>query len=281
MDYRNIVTLVLFSIVGIVLVSSFVPAIVGIQEVAGDKTTVENTGVNTLPITYWNGEEMDYEWDYTNKVLTLNDEPLSLTANQMLFSTSTFAIWTRANSTARLAALGDVVDVTNSDFSVVIGADGSYTLTRGSTVYEGTISWGLYQDENGTANLVQGTRSSAGYKTSTSNDVIILGNLYSTGENDTYYSYYNGELVVDEQYIEESSVVLNKTLLDGYTDIYATTVTVNVGDESFTPYYAVVPKTVSGHESSGAMYDIFGMLPLVAGLGLLLLICIEVFRRYY
>ena len=267
----NVLTLIITMVVGIILAGSLLgPVISDAQTTLGSPTTVTNTGINSNPISFWDGEAMEYEWDYVNKILTLNDEPLTLSANQMLFGTDTFAIWTRANSTARLAALGDTIDVTNSNFSAVINSDGTYTLTRGTTVYEGTISWGIYQDENGTENLVQGVRSSNGYMTSTANDVIILGNLYSTGDNDTYYAYYNGVLTVDEQYAEESSVTVTKTLVDGYTDIYATNVTVNVGEESFTPYYAVVPGTVSGHLASGGAYSLVGAIPILVIVALLM-----------
>ena len=282
MDYVNKITgFVVALVLGAILVGGLLaPTVAGIQDNVGNKVTVTNTGINTNPIEYWDGEAMEYEWDYVNKVLTLNDEPLTLTANQMLFSSSTFAIWTRANSTARLAALGDTIDVTNSNFSVVINSDGTYTLTRGNTVYEGTITWGIYQDENGSANLVQGVRSNAGYKTSTADDVIILGNLYSTGENDTYYAYRNGELTVDEQYADVSSVTISKTLINGYTDIYATTVTVNVGDESFTPYYAVVPKEIHGHETAGPAYVMFGVIVLL-GIVMLVVFAANAVRNKY
>lgn len=278
---NRITGLVIALVVGGLLIGGLLaPTVAGIQDTVGNKATVTNTGINTAPIEYWDGEAMEYEWDYVNKVLTLNDEPLTLTANQMLFGTDTFTIWTRANATARLAALGDTIDVTNSDFSAVINADGTYTLTRGSTVYEGTITWGIYQDENGSANLVQGVRSSAGYKTSTADDVIILGNLYTTGENDTYYAYRNGELTVDEQYADVSSVTISKTLIDGYTDIYTTTITVNVGEESFTPYYAVVPKEVHGHETAGPAYVMFGVIVLL-GIVMLVVVAANGIRNKY
>lgn len=92
-------------------------------------------------------------------------------------------------------------------------------------------------------------------------DIIIYG-AYSTGENDTPFSFVNGQLTVAEDFTSSYSADL--VLKDGTTDIYQIeSFVIDVGGETFTPYYALVPLHVSGHATSGAAYDIIGLLPIL------------------
>lgn len=106
-----------------------------------------------------------------------------------------------------------------------------------------------------------------GYKYSTRSmitsvkDIIIYG-AYTTGENDTYYSFVNGQLTVAEDFTSSYSADL--VLKDGTTDIYQIeSFVIDIGGETFIPYRALVPLHVSGHATSGAAYDIIGLLPIL------------------
>lgn len=92
-------------------------------------------------------------------------------------------------------------------------------------------------------------------------DIIIYG-AYTTGENDTPFSFVNGQVTVAEDFTSSYSADL--VLKDGTTDIYQIeSFVIDVGGETFTPYYALVPLHVSGHATSGAAYDIIGLLPIL------------------
>jgi hypothetical protein len=40
--------------------------------------------------------------------------------------------------------------------------------------------------------------------------------------------------------------------------------------ETFTPYRILVPYEISGHATSGSMYDMLGVIPLLVTIGLIL-----------
>ena len=266
---NKLIPVVLTLVVGIILAGSvLVPVLNDAKEDLGNPATLTNTSNNKVPLKYWEGEEIVYAFDNTNKVFTRDGENVTWYSNQLIFTTSDFSLWSRAaTNDYKLAILGDTSDVHNS-FTVTISADGSCTILRGSTtVYEGVLTWAVYQDPDGTANLVE--HQGGSYLTGVKDNLIILGNLYTTGENDTYYSYYNGVLTVGEEYADNSSVSITSTLKEGYTDIYTNDVSVIIGEESFTPYYIVIPATVSGHEAAGAAYSLLGAIPVIVIVALL------------
>lgn len=286
MDYKNIIVLMVGALVGVLILSTFVPIIGATQENIGESVTLDQDYDSTYVPEHnlWQGEDLTITWVKADRTFTVNDDTITLSdKRRILIASNDFAVRSAGTSGNPLVATNRINQISNSDASFTLTVtDGEYSLTVGTdTAMTGTIEWLVYPvSENGNIQVVQPTDVSS-FMTDKNSDIIILGNVYTTGDNDTFYSYYNGDLTVNDAYADVSSVTIHKTIKSGYTDIYDTSITVNVGDESFTPYYMLVPKTVSGHEASGALYEVIGLIPLVAGLGLLLLVCVEVFRRYY
>lgn len=96
---------------------------------------------------------------------------------------------------------------------------------------------------------------------------IILAGSYTTGELDTGYYYGKDGILTILNTDYTGTINFAQTKSSGTTDIYDTLVTVTVTDgvdsESFSPYRALVPYQVSGHESSGAAYDLYGTIPVI------------------
>ena len=110
------------------------------------------------------------------------------------------------------------------------------------------------------------------------NDVVCAG-VYTTGDNDTYYWYKDGVTEVAQDYTSGSAIT--KTLVAGTTDIYQATITITVGDEEFTPYRVLIPIEVTGHATSGSLYSMLGVIPIVVAIGIVLgVVSMAIVNRY-
>lgn len=275
----NVLTLAITLTLGIILAGSMLmPVITDAQTNIGPAATMTNekpAGAN-YNYTLWDGADISFEYSSTesSSTYTINDETFSLISSEqrIILASNDFA--TRSGGNSELFILnsqfvGSTTQYNNSDFSFVI-ENKEYTLEIGGQTYTGHVDWLVYASDDGNAGLIQLKTPSAPFYTSNANDLVILGNIYTTGDNDTFYSYYKGQLTVNEAYADESSVTITKTEVSGYTDIYSTTISVNVGDESFTPFFILAPEKATGHEASGAAYSLLGAIPIIVIIGLVL-----------
>lgn len=287
METKNIMQIMIVALVGAIILVGFVPVIGATQENVGEPAEVINekyAGVNYL-YSIWDGSDMTFNYTSTDDsaTYTINGETFTLGSSEqrIIIASNDFACRSGGNQVINVLN-SQYVSVTtqfnNTDFSFVI-VDKEYTLTLGSNEYTGTVDWLVYANDNGTSGLVQIKNYTSPFYTSNTNDIIVLGNIYTTGDNDTFYSYYDGKLTVNETYADESSVSITKTLVDGYTDIYNTTITVTVGDETFNPFFILAPEKVSGHSATGAMYDVYGLIPLIVAVGLLMFVITAILIR--
>lgn len=258
----------------VVLAGVLMPVLDDAQTNLGDPISVTN-GIKTdsPKYTVWDGSDIVLAYDPVTTTYTVNGDAMTFSANtqRIIIASNDFAA--RNGGTSDSPQLqSQYVDLNdqliNKAFTLTV-TDKAYALTLNGVDYTGSMDWLVYANDDGTANLGQIPQGNTFY-TSNKNDVIVLGNIYTTGDNDTFYSYYMGDLTVNSTYADSSSVTINKTLASGYTDIYTTTISVNIGDETFTPYYVITPITVEGHESSGASYDLLGVIPLLVIVAILL-----------
>lgn len=99
------------------------------------------------------------------------------------------------------------------------------------------------------------------------NDIIMSGS-YTTGENDTYYSLYKGELKLSEDYTGSVNITFN--LVEGMTDVYTIqNPAILVESESFVPWQYVVKADITGHEAKGSAYSLYGVIPVIVLVSLL------------
>lgn len=152
-------------------------------------------------------------------------------------------------------------------------ADGEITIIVGDNTYTYAYTWLYYYAPDGEYSLMDSTNTTRYVKSI--NDYTASG-LYASGENDCYYFVKNGE-VTAEGY--DATVDYTLTPVEGTTDIYTITLTINVDDESFSPYVVLVPLTVTGHADSGAIYDMLGVIPILIIAGLIVGIAATVISR--
>lgn len=139
--------------------------------------------------------------------------------------------------------------------------------TDDTTIFTKTYTWAFAACAEGTAGA-WGTIVRVGTTDAYVLDEsqLILSGYYYTGDNDTFYSYRDGVLYCGEY---SGSVEITKGITNGTTDIFnITELDVNVGDETFTPFLALVPLSVTGHATAGAAYSLLGALPIMVIIGL-------------
>lgn len=174
------------------------------------------------------------------------------------------------SSTATSVPAGNTITVKNGVVSVSDETISGFNFTIGYSV-------GL---ENNLAMLIDmGARYTGRSIINDINDIIILGN-YTTGENDTIYSFINGNLSITEDF--ESSYTTDLSLVSGTTDIYSIeSFNLIVGGESFTPYHALAPIEINGHKDSGAAYSMVAVLPIITIVSIVLAgIYVFIGRKY-
>lgn len=275
----NILTLAITLTLGIILAGSLlVPVIEDTQTNIGPEVTLNNTVRNpNLNYNMWDGSDITISFTVsgTTGTYSINGEAqttiLTSNAQRIVFASNDVCARVGGSSapgTLNVQHIGDTSGNTYS-FTYVI-ENGEYTFTQlNHDPITGKVDWLIYAADEGDYNAGTISTPTSPFYTTDADKLVILGNVYTTGDNDTFYAYYDGELTVNEDYADNSSVTINKTIADGYTDIYDTTVTVNVGDESFTPYFILAPKTVTGHEVSD-VDALLGAIPVLVIIGLVL-----------
>lgn len=275
---KNMLGILMGLVIGVILIGSLLaPTIEGIQQTAGDDATLNNQiKLDSPKYEIWDGADITLAYDNTSGTYSVDGVSQSWGADtqRIIIASNDFAARNGGalpNYQLQTQYVTLTSQLVNQSFEFEV-VNKEYSLTLGSNEYTGKVDWLVYAKNDGSSNLGQLTQTgTTGFFTSIHDDVIVLGNIYTTGENDTFYSYYKGELTVNETYADVSSVDIGKTLKDGYTDIYDTTITVKVGDETFTPYYILAPITVEGHETSGAAYSMYGAIIILALATLLIL----------
>lgn len=271
---NKLIPIVLTLVVGIILAGSvLMPVLNDAQTTLGNPATINNTIKTDSPeYTIWDGSDIEFEYSTSTTEYTINGVTYSYAADtqRILIASNDFAC-RNGGTLASPVIVSQYVTLDSQltkPFTFTV-ADKEYTLELDGNTYTGNVDWLVYACDEGNANLGQVPQNTTIY-TSNSNGMIVLGNIYTTGDNDTFYSYYDGDLTVNSAYADSSSIDITKTLADGYTDIYQTAITVNVGDESFTPFFILIPKTVEGHAAAGATYSLVGAIPVMVIVALLM-----------
>lgn len=275
MEPKRLIELTVGIVVGLVVFSAILmPVISNAQTNNGTEVTLTQEYDASFAPNYnlWDGEDVTISFSADG--FMVNDELVTIAVTQrILVASNDFACRSGGSGTTsavNIQYLGhDGQYATSFTFTVV---DGVYTLSaaNGAISLTGNLDWMVYAvPGEGNIDLVQPSLTTS-FITGNTDNIIVLGNVYTTGENDTFYSYYNGDLTVNPAFEGDASVTIDKTVKEGYTDIYDTSITVNIGDESFTPWFILTPKTIAGHEASGPIYDMLGVIPILIIAGLII-----------
>lgn len=269
-------------VVVVLLAAMLMPAISEAQLTAGSSVTYENTQTdgNCYMRAIQDGDTLVVTTDGTNNgVVELNGTQITtiagsttITYHTLIFS-DVYCLWlggaTGSPAATHYGATGQTT-VPYGECKVEY-SDGVITETYTET--DSTVStytwedatWGFICCNESEAEYFESVRSgSTAFYTTGVNDVVCSG-VYTTGDLDTFYAYYNGTNTCNEGYT--MSTDLDMTLVEGTTDIYSTTIEVSISDgtdtESFVPYRIMIPLEVTGHADSGGMYSVYGVIPII------------------
>lgn len=306
METKSMIGLIIGFLVGAIILASFVPIFVNVQNTSGEEITLTNDSPIVLrEVKPGDVLKCTSTYDTTShNTWTLNDEPVTtLTTSSLGWNVgvmsdgfymqilgarnSNMAIWYDMTSTS--AAVNYVNSATETNtlrtYTVTFG-DGTITTVFDSgsgspstKTYE--YSWGYTVCPYGEGEYCAPVSGGVGI-VKDSNQVILCS-AYTNGELDTMYYYKDGQTYVSNSAYTMTADITTAIHTDT-TDIYDATVSVIISDgvdsESFTPYRILVPYEVTGHATKGVMFDLFGLLPLIAGVGLLMSAVVYFLRRY-
>lgn len=268
---NKLITLAVALVVGIILLGSLlVPVLKDTQQTIGAKVTYENENLTTNPYTYSKVDAVTASFDYEESTFTVNGNTFNRGAlAYMAIVADTFEIeakestWTGPNAVN--CYYGETTEAYPSTLEVS-ASNGVATLTINDTDVEVNYSW-MYVIVPEGGQYHQHTASTNGAYCKSLSDVVIFGGKYSSGELDTVYTSYAGEVYVG---VEEYQGTFNGTLtkVAGTTDIYqlgnaTITITDGTDSETFTPYRALVINSVEGHEEEKAISALLGAIPVI------------------
>ena len=269
MESKNILQMVIAVAIGVIMLGPLASVITDAQTDAGDPTTKINESYEYVSLA-----SGDVQVQYSNGTLTINDEVQNVpaTAGQIIFACDYLIVWFNGTNpygsyVNQASGIRNVTsyDITVSDSKLTASVTYDNNVTQTATDQE--ITFSFYYDPDGKYSVFD-MRHTQPY-VSNEKDVIAVGTYY-TGENKTFYWYYNGIASgINADYTYGIDIETTKTA--GTTDIYnVTAVTFDISGETFTPFYMIVPKEISGHATSGSMYDMLGVIPLLVTIGLIL-----------
>lgn len=291
----NVLTLAITLTIGVILAGSLLmPVISDAQDTIEPITKTNDTAVLLRPAE--SGDVLKATYDAsTGWIWSLNDTVIegvgdnSITWNTYIISDAAYLSGRGATGWASSITLFDTnptgnVGYGNSSYSDEI----TITFADGAMTFEGPVAspltfpttvdytWAYVICPEIEATYCAAVDGGSAYVKST-NDVILCG-VYTTGENDCSYYMKNGEAtVIGGDYT--INVNQNMVLTDGTNDIYTDTISVDIGDENFTPFRIFVPYEVSGHATSGATISLLGALPIMVIIGLVLAATSAIFTR--
>ena len=274
----NILTLVITLVVGVILAGSLlVPVLNDAQSTIGPDVTYTSVNLNPNPGNFDAlTTSTDIEYTISTDGITYNGDSMTwnrtLNRGILIYSDAGYITVKTDDSPSPAVVVYNITDstITNTTLTVPV----TISVSNGAVVAGETT---LFEFTKGFYNVNEGGKYACVYNLNNYTqspyiksdlDVISYG-MYTTGENDTYYEYVNGEIVTHEEFT--NGITVTKTLVEGTTDIYKLTgFEIDVGGETFTPYYVFIPASVTGHAASGAEYALLGAIPIMVIVAILM-----------
>lgn len=297
MELKNFGALIAGFIVAALLVAAIlVPVIDATLTTAGDPVTYTNSGANvgmrdnTAYYEITDDTSLTYVVDSTG--ITIGETNINYN------STATWGavVWTDTGY-FMVRQSTYVVRCEQYDVETNTSATTSYTLPVTATLLGKTLTIADAAEANDTYTFNEGycldlkqnedgkqlfmavdlTQRTGTFYLNSINQLRCMG-IYSSGENDCYYSLKNGTLTNTGDFTND--VVATLTLVDDTTDVYQLeSFKLDIGGEEFTPYYTILPLQIDGHSTGGAVYDTLSIIPLLVTVGILLGIVGVIFTR--
>lgn len=294
MDPKKLTAVIVSAVIGVImLVTIAAPIVSDAQITAGNPTTYNNyvMSSNSYRYDYVDSVELTATASTTSGIsydYVINGKPIELVNDYMISVISDGYVMQIGNSGQFSYHCITDPFINESSLSpntyptvTLTMENGEFSLMGGTTeIATGTYSWIVTYVDNGRYVAHNGSVVSA-YCHKTPNDFIMYGSTYTSGELDTFYAYGQGRITTG---VSAYTTTLNwdNTIVDGTTDVYKVTqcdLTVSDGEnsETFTPYRCLYLYEVSGHESSGSLYSMLGIIPIVIAIGIVISIIGMVF----
>lgn len=265
---KNLIMVVLGLTIGVIVLSSvLVPVIDSARSTAGE-TVVYNNSVTGYPLTLTEESHITISnvgSDITYNINGVDTYSRSWTINTYLFTTDVitfeFPVYSSTNIVNVRVADSNTFLQTNVNHTITVDYVGNVlTLVIDGglpTTYD--CSWAFVADKDGS--YLQAARGvSDPFYVNDPNELYLSGRYV---DKNTFYSLYDGDLEIIGAGAT-SDITYDIELVSGTTDIYAITdILVTIDDSAFNPYTVIVPISVSGHKSAGATYSIYGVIPVL------------------
>lgn len=283
----NVLTLAITLTLGIILAGSvLIPVLNDAQKEIGPEVTYNNSltstnqyrydYVDSVELTATASETQGINYDYVingQTITPINDYMLAILSDGFSLQIGSGGQFAYSRPSDPYAATTNPAPATYPTVTLTM-ANGEWLLKGGETeLNSGTYSWLVTYVENGKY-VAHNSSVVNAYCHGNSEDFIVYGSNYTSGDLDTFYAYGKGTMSWG---VSEYDAELNwtATLVDGTTDIYKVTtcdITVSDGEnsETFTPYRCLYIYEVTGHAASGAAYSLLGALPIMVIIGLVL-----------
>lgn len=287
MELSKIVTGVVLLLVGVILVSALViPTIGDVQKISGDKVTYTNPQNSTNPYHYDYVDSVDCSMEYMDGAWdnhTVNGTEIDTISDAMFAIVSDgMSLQINANGSPAPVIPSDpfvsspTVSASEGTLNVTFN-NGTWTVTGGTSgvIATGSYTWVVTYVDDGRYIARNGNPANF-YNSGSPSDFIMYSSTYTTGDLDTYYAYGGGKMTLGVSGYT-GVVNLTNTPVSGTTDVYqcstcnvTITDTENDNSETFTPYRCLVKETIEGHKASGTAYTLFGLIPLLLIVSLVL-----------
>ena len=274
--------------VAIIMIASLV--IPTIQDVDFNRVTFNNNATNYNHSV--SNDEVDYtiSFDGTSVIYAedgVNTTFLITSRENFVIASDAFVVIQNYSSSSvissNLAAYAYVFNETGSNAGFIsasvlenytISYDSNlktFTVYNGSTIiYTIPVTWQYHMSPTGLYRTFQTTQS---WYALDSDLQVAGGGWYSTGDNDTTYGFFAfnqaTDLTVGSAYADDSKVIVSsESVRAGISKI---TVSVQVGDEEFTPWNVIIPKTVTSIDHTD-WENLYWTIPVLLIIALLVMV---------
>lgn len=294
MDVKNFVGLLVFGVVGIIIISAFVPII---AETTADSDTFTNDGywrmkeISNDDIWEYNGSNSENAWSYNEELQDITRRSV----NALLGPD-----WcVRSNGQARGQSIsGNASTITATSDGIIITFEGTGGDSEQLLPGYGVDKNGSFIMKRGPDNVYVLDNSvlfGTGLTTVDSVDFVVHveGNV-KDGATFTAYSNRNGTVISN---VEFTNISVNAEKISGYVNLYSfSSITANITFDTVVDgetvahsgevtYNGIItPREVTAEKSvhpDPALTVVIDLLPLIAGLGLFIILVGEfLYRRY-
>ena len=298
MDPKHLTAVIVSAILGVILLVTVVAPIVSEgMKTTGDPVTYTNylmssnqnryDYVDSVELTATASETEGISYDFVidgNPITLISDYMLAVASDGIVIQIGTAGQFAYSTNLETYASEPNLNPTTYPTVTLTMD-NGEWSLNAGDTVLKsGVYTWAVTYKENGRY-VAHNSAVTGAYCHETPEDFIVYGGGYSTGDLDSFYAYGNGKLTIA---VTEYTGALNWNVakVDGTTDIYRITtcnLTVTDGEnsETFTPYRCLYLYEVTGHATSGSLYSMLGIIPIVVAIGIVLgVVSMAIVNRY-